>query len=130
MKKLAAVVFLLGAWLVLAGEAQAQQQFWGVVDGNPPTPVRVQGNGTVTVTRLGVGSYRLNFPGPVRFFLGTSQTIGPAGDSTPTLLSSKGDSANPRIVYVQIYAISNGGAPDTTELTPANAFFSYEARRQ
>lgn len=127
MRKLMLGIFLLTA-LVTTREAWAHGE-WGLVDGTAAAPSVIRGNTTPTVTRTGTGSYRLQFGFTVEHILVTSQTLGPAGDATPTLASVVKDSANPRVIYVRVYAIANGGSPNTTQLSPTNARFSFVIRR-
>ena len=127
MRRLMAGVFLLVV-LMTTREAWAHGD-WGLVDGTAAAPSVIRGNITPTVTRPGTGLYRLQFGFPVEHILVTSQTLGVGGDATTTLASVVKDSANPRVIYVYIYAIGNGGSPNTTRLSLTNARFSFVIRR-
>ena len=130
MKRLLLAACLLsGLILFSAPRAEAQNFQWGLIDGTPPTPTRIRGNLNATIVRQGMGSYKLTFTVPVFYVQVTSQAGGPGGDASQTMASVTYDTLNPRIIYVAIYGIRQGGVPDTTELYRTDARFSIEMRR-
>jgi hypothetical protein len=130
MKRLLfAACLIAGVTLFSAPLAEAQDFQWGLIDGTQANPTRIRGNLNATIVRQGVGSYRLTFTVPVFYVQVTSQAGGPGGDAAPTLASVTYDTSNPRIIYVGIFGIRQGGAPATTELYRTNARFSIEMRR-
>jgi hypothetical protein len=98
---------------------------WGVVDGTTKGAVLIDGDALVQITRQGAGSYELSFGGPIKFFVGTSQTGGPGFDAGPSFLACRYDTNRPNVLLVNIYGI--GLAGPTFALRDGR--FSFEVRQ-
>lgn len=105
-----AILIVLTLTAILAPvDLSAQQVRYLVIDGTQPSPTIIQTNlpnaARPTITRVGVGAYRLAFPFDVQFFNGDVQAGGGNHDASPMLFTSVFATNNLRVLQVRTYGL-------------------------
>jgi hypothetical protein len=89
-----------------------KELLWAVVDGVPPGPAIVRGNGAVSVNRSSAGVYQVRFARNVRdcAYVASVGLTGASGNPPPGEIGVVGENASVRGVWIQTFNSAGASA--------------------